>query len=104
MRDIRRKGGVFRMAGIFALGAAVGSVIALLYAPASGEVTRRRLAMKARNLKRAALRRLGQTGRVLTTRAQRVRDAATEWIAEHVGQRTNGRHAVRRTIRHAHAN
>ena len=32
----------------FALGAAVGAAIALLYAPASGEETRRRLAQKAR--------------------------------------------------------
>lgn len=103
MKEIRRRGGALRTAGIFALGAAVGSIIALLYAPASGEVTRRRLAMKARNFKRAVTRRLGQTGRVLTARAQRVRDAATEWIAERVGQR-NGRHTVRRTLRHAHAN
>jgi gas vesicle protein len=32
----------------FALGAAVGAAIALLYAPASGEETRRKLADKAR--------------------------------------------------------
>lgn len=32
----------------FALGAAVGAAIALLYAPAPGEETRRRLAAKAR--------------------------------------------------------
>lgn len=32
----------------FALGAAAGAAIALLYAPASGEETRRRLARKAR--------------------------------------------------------
>ena len=103
MKEIRRRGGAFRTAGVFALGAAVGSIIALLYAPASGQVTRRRLVMKARNLKRAAMRRLGQTGRVLTTRAQRVREAATEWIAEHVGHR-NGRQTIRRTVHHAHAN
>ena len=103
MKEIRRRGGAFRTAGVFALGAAVGSIVALLYAPASGEVTRKRLAMKARNLKRAAMRRLGQTGRFLTTRAQNVRDAATEWITERVGQR-NGRQTIRRTVHHAHAN
>ena len=32
----------------FAVGAAVGAAIALLYAPASGEETRRKLAQKAR--------------------------------------------------------
>ncbi|MBI4343064.1 MAG: YtxH domain-containing protein [Candidatus Omnitrophica bacterium] len=103
MKEIRRRGGALRTAGIFALGAAVGSVIALLYAPASGQVTRKRLVMRARNLKRAALRRLGQTGRALTTRAARVRDAATEWFAERVGHR-NGRQTIRRPVRHAHAN
>ena len=103
MKDIRRRGGALRTVGIFALGAALGSIFALLYAPASGEVTRKRLIMKARNLKRAVTRRLGQTGRVLTAQAQHVREAATEWIAERVGQR-NGRHTVRRTRHLAHAN
>ena len=106
MKEIRRRGGAFRTAGVFALGAALGSIIALLYAPASGEVTRKRLAMKARTMRKAVVRRLGQTGRALTTRATVVRDAAGEWLAEHMGQRNghrNGR-AVRRQIRHAHAN
>ena len=87
----------------FAVGATVGSVAALLYAPASGQVTRKRLAMKARTLQRAALRRLGQTQRELATRAERVREAATEWITEHVPH-GNGRHPIRhRMIRHAAA-
>ena len=103
MKEIRRRGGAIRTAGVFALGAAVGSIFALLYAPASGQVTRRRLALKARNMRKAVVRRIGQTGRALTTRASVVRDAAGEWLAERMGQR-NGRHAIRRPIRHAHAN
>lgn len=106
MKEIRRRGGALRTAGVFALGAAVGSIFALLYAPASGEVTRKRLAMKARNLRKAAVRRLGQTGRAITTRAVYVRDAAGEWLAERMQVRNghrNGRTA-RRQIRHAHAN
>ena len=102
MKEFRRRGGALRTAGIFALGAALGSIIALLYAPASGKVTRRRLAMKARQLQREAARRLGETQRALVTRAEHVREAATEWIAEHV---PNGRHPVRRRpIRHANVN
>ena len=103
MSQIRRRGGAIRTAGVFALGAAVGSVIALLYAPAAGEVTRKRLAMQARNLRKAVVRRLGQTRRALTTRATIVRDAAGEWLAERMGQR-NGRPHIRRPIRHAHTN
>ena len=103
MKENRQRGGGLRAFVAFALGATVGSVAALLYAPASGQVTRKRLAMKARALQRDALRRLGQTQRELATRAERVREAATEWITEHVPH-GNGRHPVRhRTIRHATA-
>ena len=103
MKENRQRGGGLRAFVAFALGATVGSVAALLYAPASGQVTRRRLAMKARALQRDALRRLGQTQRELATKAERVREAATEWITEHVPH-GNGRHPIRhRTIRHATA-
>jgi gas vesicle protein len=101
MKEQRRRGGVFQTVATFGLGAALGSVIALLYAPASGQVTRRRLALKVRNLRKGALRRIGQTGRALATQAQNVREAATGWISD----RVNGRqHPIRRrTTRHAHA-
>ena len=51
MQNARRGGGAFRTAGIFTLGAAVGSIVALFYAPASGQVTRRRLANRIRTLR-----------------------------------------------------
>ena len=103
MRGIRKRGGVLRTAAAFSLGATAGSVIALLYAPASGKVTRRRLALKARMLQRRVSRRIGETQRVLANRAERVREAATEWIAEHVPH-GNGRHTIRhRVVRHAEA-
>lgn len=104
MKENRRRGGAFRTATAFTLGAATGSILALLYAPASGQMTRRRLAMRVRTLRRDTIRRLGQTQRVLATKAGRVREAATEWIAEHVPH-GNGRHPLRhRAVRHAHAN
>ena len=103
MKEIRRRGGALRSVFTFALGAAAGSIVALLYAPASGKITRRRLAMRARNLQRAAARRLGQTQRALVSKAAGVREAATEWIAEHVPH-GNGRQPIRRrVIRHAAA-
>ena len=96
MKEFRRRGGALRTFAAFSLGAAAGSVLALLYAPASGIVTRRRLARKAQNLRRFAKRRLGETQRALVTKAGEVREAAAEWIAEHVPG--NGRHPMRRRV------
>ena len=98
-KEIRRRGGALRSVVTFALGAAAGSIVALLYAPASGRVTRRQLAMRVSAMKRDAAKRLNRTQRQLALRAENVREAATEWIAEHVPHRNgNGR------IRHrAHA-
>ena len=103
MKENRRRGGFVRTATAFTLGATVGSIISLLYAPASGKLTRRRLSMKARNLQRTMTRRLGQTQRVLATKAEHVREAATEWITDHVPH-GNGKHPIRRRVlRHAEA-
>ena len=95
IRENRQRGGWFRAVAAFAFGATIGSAIALLYAPASGKVTRRRLLLKARSLQRVAARRLGQTTRVLATQAGQVREAATQWIAGHLPHR-NGKHVIRR--------
>jgi gas vesicle protein len=102
MKENRRRGGLGTFLA-FALGATAGSIVALLYAPVSGQVTRRRIALKVRHLQREAARRLGRTQRVLATRALQVREAATEWIADRFPQRNgNGRHAIRRrAVRHA---
>ena len=101
MAERRVRGGMFRTATAFTLGAALGSVAALLYAPASGAVTRRRLALRVKNLQRTAARRIGQTGRILASKAGDVREAARGWIVDHMPH-GNGRHP-RRVIRHAAA-
>ena len=101
MRENRQRGGRLRSFLAFTIGATVGSVAALLYAPASGKVTRKRLAMKAHALQRATLRRIGQTQRELATKAERVREAAHGWITNHVPH-GNGRHPIRhRAVRRA---
>lgn len=79
----------------------MGSIIALLYAPASGQVTRRRLAMRAQDLKRKAARRLGRTQRRLVNRAEVVRERAQEWITEHMPHTNGNGHAKRRAVHHA---
>jgi gas vesicle protein len=101
MRDQRRRGGAFRTIAAFGLGAATGSILALLYAPASGKVTRRKLALRAQNLKRTAIRRFGQTQRALAVRAENVREAATEWITDHMPHGNGGHRVRRREVRHA---
>ena len=99
MRDQRRRGGALRTATAFGVGATLGSIVALLYAPTSGKATRRRLAMKAKNFQKAAIRRIGRTQRVLANRAESAREAATEWITDHMPHQGNGnRHRV---VRHA---
>ena len=103
MRQNRRRRGLLQATASFVLGAAAGSLCALLYAPASGRVIRRRISMQARNLQRSVGRRIGRTQRVLATEAQRVRAAATEWVTEHIPH-VNGKHPIRRRVlRHAAA-
>ena len=97
MKEFRRRGGAVKTAFAFGLGAAVGSLVALLYAPASGAVTRKRLTNRIKTLKKGAVRRIGQTQKVLAVKADNVREAATEWISDHMPH-TNGQ---RRTVRHA---
>ena len=83
----------------FALGAALGGIAALLFAPASGAVTRKRLLLKAKNVRRTMGRKIQLAQRVVTDRAVEARDAATEWITDHVsnghGRRPMRRHALR---------
>jgi hypothetical protein len=104
-RKRRARGfGALRNAASFVLGAVTGGLVSLLYAPASGRAMRRRIIREGRNLKRAALRQLGQTRRLLRAQATQAREAAVEWVAGHVPQRNNRPHpARRRVIRHATA-
>ena len=94
MRKIHRRGGKLQGTAMFVLGAAAGSIVSLLCAPAAGKVTRKRLAMRVKNMRKSATRRIGQTQRALAHKAVHVREAATEWIAEHVPH-GNGRHPIR---------
>jgi gas vesicle protein len=82
------------------MGAAAGTLLALLYAPTSGQITRKRIAKRMQGLRREASRRLGRTKKVFATQAEQVREAATEWIAEHVPH-TNGNGRPHRMVRHA---
>ena len=90
-------------AGLVALGAAAGSVLALLFAPASGKVTRKQIGYKIRGLGRSTARQLNQTKRVLAKKAGAIRNAASEklgdtreWLLERVASGNGKHHALPR--------
>jgi gas vesicle protein len=108
MGIVRRKSGIGRSLGAFALGAAAGSAIALLFAPASGQVTRRRIGLRLRRISREAGRRVGRVQRVLTRKAETLREATAEkingaraWVAGHVANGEQQRRPRHRALRHA---
>lgn len=103
MKEQRRRGGKLKSLALFSLGAAAGSIVALLTAPASGEMTRKRIGQQVRKLQNTAARRLKDTRKVLITRADEVRESATEslvhakeWMA---GRMQNGHAAPKRPVR-----
>ena len=93
----RQRRELLQGAAAFTAGAAAGSLATLLYAPASGAVTRKRIALRARKFQRNVTRQIGQAQRVLAKKVGHVREAATEWIAERVphgnGIRARAHHA-----------
>ncbi len=85
-------------AGVFALGATAGSAAALLLAPASGRISRKKLASKFRSMGRTAARGLQQSKKLLTKKAGVLKEAAVErigdtreWLMERIPN-GNGRH------------
>ncbi|MBI3010203.1 MAG: YtxH domain-containing protein [Candidatus Omnitrophica bacterium] len=87
----------------FSAGATLGSLLALLYAPASGNATRRRIGMQVRSFQKTATRKLQRTGRGLVSQAKHAGTAASHWINQHVPN-GNGRQAIRRRrVHHASA-
>ena len=89
--EVRRGSGRGRVLGAFVIGATAGSALALLFAPASGRVTRKRIGLKLRAIQRDTVRHLGQTTRLLARKADTLREDATkklsnarEWVVEHV--------------------
>ncbi len=93
--------------GLFALGAAAGSLCGVLLAPASGSVTRKRIGMKFKSLEQQSVRQIKQAKKLLAKKADDLRDAANEkliqtreWLVEQVAS-GNGKHASRRLAHHS---
>jgi gas vesicle protein len=86
--------------GVFALGAAAGSAVALLTAPASGKVTRKRIGMKFRSVKNAAGKQIKGAKKLLSQKALVLRREAAEkigksreWLVDRMATNGNGKHA-----------
>lgn len=98
----RRGNGLVHTVETFALGAAIGSLVALLFAPASGRVTRKRIGLKVRALRQSTTKRLGKMQRQLAQKAEDLREnaadtiqGARQWIVRHAPSGNNGKHPAR---------
>ena len=87
-RKEKRQGGFWRALGAFALGATAGTIVALLYAPASGRTTRKRIRLQVKALQRRAVTLRDAAGKQILH--------AREWVTAHTG---NGH--KRRAVVHA---
>lgn len=94
MREQRRGRAIGGAVACFGLGALVGSIAALLYAPASGDLTRKRIATRMKTVRRRALQ--------LRQDANQQFQVARKWVVTHMPTNGNG-HARRTARRPAHA-
>ncbi len=106
VRRVKRQGAqatrIAKTVGIIAIGATAGSIVTLLFAPASGRVTRRRIGLKVRALRRETVRQIGQAKKLLAVKAQNLRETASEGLVharEWVQAQAGNGHSVRRTAR-----
>ena len=87
-KDVRQATGIGRIVGSFALGAAAGSLLGILFAPASGQATRKRLRAKAQEWQRSVAQ--------LRQEATKKLSSAREWMLHRVShQSSNGRRLAR---------
>lgn len=82
MKAMHRLGGVGQTVSAFTLGATAGSMMALLFAPKSGEATRRQIGRQVRAWQRATVRELRQRGRMVAGRAAQWRQTAAEQLGQ----------------------
>ena len=102
MKEARRRGAALRTAGTFAIGAAVGSVVALLLAPVSGKVARKRIGMKLQNLQRRASRQFRSLERTASRKLGKQITSARSWMSNHLPN-GHARRSTRRRVAVKHA-
>ena len=84
--------------GLFTLGAAVGSAVALLFAPASGPVIRRKIGSQLRLAKRVVMKKASRIGQLAKAQIGQSRD----WLVRRGGNHYSGpRRSGHRVAQHA---
>jgi gas vesicle protein len=81
----------------FLFGALLGAGLGLLFAPQSGERTRRDLSRRARQLRDDAEERWDDLRDEVEDRGRRIKEGAQEWVDEVKDEVRDGRRAVERT-------
>ena len=81
----------------FLLGAAVGAGLGLLFAPQSGERTRRELAARGRRLKSQAEDVVEDVTEELQNRGRKIRDTVEEFAEDVVDEARQGKRKLQRT-------
>jgi len=96
-----------KTAGAFALGATAGSAVAILLAPATGRIIRKRLASKFRSVERSASRQFQQSKKLLAKKAELLKDAAVEriggtreWLLDRIPNGNGKNHPMPRRVAH----
>lgn len=107
MKAMNRRGWGKAVGG-FALGAAAGSTAALLFAPASGKATRKRMVLQLKSIERKAEQRILRAKKLLTRKAGLLRDNAVgkledtrEWLEDRLGNHNHRQPAPRRLAHHS---
>jgi hypothetical protein len=90
MAEKRQGSGIGRTVGAFAVGATLGSLVALLFAPADGRTTRRQIGLKVRELQSNA--------KQLQRDATRKIRYARAWVMDHMPNGHAKRPLRRKTV------
>lgn len=80
----------------FILGALVGAGVGLLFAPQSGERTRRDIAKRARRLRDEAEDKIEELGEELESRGRRIKGAVEDWADDVADEVREGKRAIAR--------
>lgn len=85
----------------FLAGALIGAAVAILYAPQSGERTRREISRKAKRLREDMSERLEDVRDEVTDRSKQLKSAAHDLADNVKGEVRDGRRAIRKTASNA---
>jgi gas vesicle protein len=85
----------------FVLGALVGAGLGLLFAPQSGERTRRDITRRANKLRRDAEERFEEVVDEVETRGRKAKERVEEWAEDVADEVREGRRSIERTANSA---